>query len=325
VTNGGSPVRLDFQSILVTGAGGFVGSYLLPQLRAAIADGARITACVREADRTLDGVTTAQVDIGRADEVNRLVETTRPDLLIHLAALASVGQSATATATTWQVNVGGTLNLATALRAHSPSCAVLFGSSVEVYGARFNDGVVDEQTQPAPLSPYARSKQAAEWVLGDVLSPDNRLIVARPCNHSGPGQTEDFVLPAFAAQIAAIESGRQPPVLRVGNLDAARDFLDVRDVVDAYLALLAAAPTLPARSTFNIASGQPQTIASMLDRLLALSDTPIEVERDPARLRPSDVPSTRIDAARLREATGWKPTRAIDAMIADLLASHRER
>lgn len=316
-------MRLDFRSILVTGAGGFVGSYLLPRLRAAIADDATITACVREKGRTLEGVTTAQVDIARADEVEQLVADTRPDLLIHLAALASVGQSATAAAMTWQVNVGGTLNLAAALRAQRPDCTVLFGSSVEVYGASFNHGVVDEDTPPAPLSPYARSKQAAEWVLGDVLSQSNQLIVARPCNHSGPGQTEDFVLPAFAAQIAAIEAGRQSPVMRVGNLDAARDFLDVRDVVDAYLALLAATSTLPSRAIFNIASGKPRTIASMLDRLMALSNTPIAVEQDSARLRPSDVPITRIDASRLRTTIGWRPARDIDGMIADLLASHR--
>ena len=254
-----------------------------------------------------------------------MIGDTQPDLVIHLAAMASVGQSLGATAVTWQVNVNGTLNLAAAIQAFQPKCTVLFGSSVEVYGESFNHGTVHEDTVPTPLSPYARSKRAGEWILGDVLSPNNRLIVARPCNHSGPGQTEDFVLPAFAAQIAAIERGTQPPVLRVGNLEAARDFLDVRDVVDAYITLIGHAERLPPRSVFNIASGQPRTIASMLDHMLTLTTAEIVIEQDPARMRPSEVPVTTIDATRLRAATGWAPVYDTDKMIEDLVASYREK
>jgi len=326
VSGGADGMPLPFRSVLVTGAGGFVGGYLLPALRTALGAEASITAVAREKGRTLvDADQTATVDILDADAIGQLIDDVQPDLVIHLAALASVGLSTGAAAATWRTNVGGTVNLAAAIRAHRPECTVLFGSSVEVYGSAFNDGIVDEDTLPAPASPYARSKRAAEWALADVLGPGNRLIVTRPCNHSGPGQTEDFVLPAFAAQVAAIEAGRQSSVLRVGNLEAARDFLDVHDVVDAYLALLASADALPSRSTFNIASGEPQTIAAMLDRLMAMTDTAITVEQDPARMRPSDVPATRIDATRLRELTGWRPRRDLGAMVGSLLDDFRGR
>ena len=171
----------------------------------------------------------------------------------------------------------------------------------------------------ASASAYARSKAAAEAMLGDALAPTNRLIVARAFNHTGRGQDERFVLPSFAGQIARIEAGRQAPEMRVGNLEAARDFLDVRDVCEAYRALLVTAPGLPMRSVFNVCSGTPRRIADLLETLRGMSRTPVAIRLDEARLRPSDVPVATGANARLRDATGWAPTRPIEKTLRDLL------
>ena len=153
----------------------------------------------------------------------------------------------------------------------------LFASSVSVYGASLNDGLIDETAAPRPLDAYGRSKLAAEGALADMLAPSSRLVIARPVNHSGPRQSEKhFVLSSFAAQIAAIEAGRGEPELRVGDLSKARDFLDVRDVVEAYRALIAKAPEMPRVGIFNIASGEPHTIGDLLDRLRGRATRPFE-------------------------------------------------
>jgi GDP-4-dehydro-6-deoxy-D-mannose reductase len=305
---------LPYRSVLITGASGFVGGHLLKALRARLSP----EAAVHRADRT----GSRPVDILDADALRAFVADARPDLVFHLAAQASVGQSASAGADTWRVNLCGTVNLAEAIAAEAPTATVAFASSSEVYGAAFNSGTMDEDATPIPQSPYARSKLAAEWAIRDALSPENRLLVFRPTNHSGPGQDTRFVLPAFAEQIAAIEAGRQPPVIKVGSLTAERDFLDVRDVVEAYLDAVAA-PATAAHETFNIASGRLVPVGRLLDELLAMTTADIAVEQDPARLRPSDIPRAAVDATRLRSRTGWSPRRSLRQMIADVLDDRR--
>jgi GDP-4-dehydro-6-deoxy-D-mannose reductase len=156
-------------------------------------------------------------------------------------------------------------------------------------------------------------------MLADVLARDCRLIIARPFNHTGPGQDKRFALPAFAAQIAAIEEGRQEPRVEVGNLSVERDFLDVRDVTEAYMLLVAAAAKLPSRSVFNIASGTSRSLSSLLDHLRQRSRRGFDVIVDPSRLRPADVPRAAGDASRLRELTGWRPRRPIEETLLSLL------
>ena len=163
---------------------------------------------------------------------------------------------------------------------------------------------------------------AAEGALADVLAPQSRLVVARPVNHSGPRQSEKhFVLASFAAQIAAIESGRAPPGLRVGDLTKARDFLDIRDVVAAYRALIARARAFGRVSCFNIASGAPQTIGDLLERLRSKSTRPFEIEVESRLLRPSavDLPVVALDAGKLRAATAWRLVHSTDDMLESLL------
>lgn len=307
---------LPYRSVLITGAGGFVGRYLVPTLRERLAPDARIVAPGRQADGT------SRLDLNDAVAVEALVADLRPDLVVHLAAQSSVGASMGGAAETWQTNVSGTLNLARAVATSVPTATFAFASSSEVYGAAFNTGPVTEATVPLPMSPYARTKRAGEELLADVLAPTNRLFVFRPGNHSGAGQDTRFVLPAFADQIARIEAGLIPPVVKVGSLTAMRDFLDVRDVVDAYCALLGLVdPAM--RETVNIAYGEVRPISDILDELMATARGAVCVEQDADRLRPSDVPSARINAARLRERTGWRPRHALSDTIAAVLDERR--
>jgi GDP-4-dehydro-6-deoxy-D-mannose reductase len=318
---------LPFARILLTGAHGFVGRRLAPELASRLHPGARLVLATRSPDDAgcdPGGSERIAFDLNDPAGVHQAIGSLRPDLVVHLAAQSSVGHSARAAADTWSSNLCGSLALARALAETAPDCTLLFVSSVEVYGLTFNEGPVTERSPLRPYSVYARSKAAAEAMFADVLPAEARLIVARPSNHSGLDQGEAFVIPAFAAQIARIEQGASP-VIRVGNLDAERDFLDVRDVVCAYLALLERAETLPMRSTFNIASGHTVQIGSILDRLRGLCTVGTSVEQDPQRMRASEVERTAIDATALARAVGWAPRHSLDDMLPLILDKHRSR
>ena len=313
-----------FERILLTGGAGFVGSYLAPLLAADYPRARRALLTLNDTPAPVDAAWTPIAgDLLDAGAIDEIVASLRPDLVVHLAGQASIGRALDAAEQTWRANFFGSFNLASALARHAPETLALFASSVSVYGASLNDGVAAEDAPPRPLDAYGRSKIAAEGALADVLGPRSRLVIARPVNHSGPRQSEkSFVLSSFAAQIAAIEAGRKQPELRVGDLSKARDFLDVRDVVAAYRALIAKAPELPDRvSVFNIASGQPHTIGDLLDRLRARATRPFETHVDPALLRPSavDIPTIACDATKLRETTGWRQRHTIDDMLQSLL------
>ena len=147
----------------------------------------------------------------------------------------------------------------------------------------------------------------------------------RAFNHTGPGQREDYVLPSFAGQIARIEAGLQPPVLICGNLEVSRDFLDVRDVVAAYVSLIASAPHLPRRFTCNVATGAARRLADIVEILRGLAQARFSIEIDPARLRPSDIPLAAGRADRLRDATGWAPTIPLEKTLLALMEDARRR
>ena len=310
-------------AILLTGASGFVGQRIAPRLAAAAPPGARLVALCR--GMAPDGWTAATADIADADAIADLIAHERPRVVVHLAAQSSIGAAVGAGAATWQVNALGAFALARACALHAPEAVVLFASSGEVYGDSFLAGPVDEDAPPRPKNSYARSKVAAEGMFADILAPTNRLLIARAFNHTGAGQDTRFVLPSFAQQIAAIEAGNQPPVMQVGNLDAARDFLDVEDVCDAYLALLANTDRLPAQAIFNVASGRAYRIGDLLLRLRDLSGTRFEITIDPTRLRPSEIPTAVGRNDRLAEATGWAAKRSIDALLSELLGAARRR
>ena len=311
--------------ILVTGAAGFVGRHVMAALWADLRAGEALLGAGRGGEglphpdfRALELTDRAAVRACLADFA--------PTHILHLAALSSVGQAAQAAAETWQANVGGLLNLAEAVAAVAPGATLVFASSGEVYGRAFLSGAaLDETAAPQPMNSYARSKWAGEQVLQDILGTGpGRLIVLRPFNHTGPGQDERFVVASFAGQIARIEAGLVPPRLEVGNLSARREFLDVRDVVAAYLAVLAAGD-VPSGSVFNVASGTPRTIASVLEDLRALARVPFEVVVAPDRLRPSEIAVAAGDAGRLRAATGWAPEIPWRETLVSVLEDARRR
>ena len=158
-----------------------------------------------------------------------------------------------------------------------------------------------------------------------MLGPRNRLVTLRPFNHSGPGQDERFVLASFAAQIARIEAAQQPPKLLVGNLDVERDFLDVRDVVDAYLLVIEGAPRLPLRAVYNVASSKPRRIGDLLNLMIAAAKCTIEIEFDPNRQRVSEIKSAVGLCLPLRNTFGWVPKRSLEELVLTLLEFWRKQ
>ncbi len=315
-----------FERILLTGGGGFVGAHVAAALASAYPGAYRVMLMRPGENGGRPDYSAAVCDLTDEAAIDRLVADILPDLVVHLAGQASIGHSANAPEETWRVNFHGTFGLGAAIGRHAPEAVMLFASTATAYGASFLDGAATEETPLRPLDVYSRSKAAAESALPDVLGPRARLIVARPVNHSGPGQrSQHFVLSSFAAQIAAIEAGRVEPRLEVGDLSKARDFLDVRDVVDGYMRLIAHAPDLPNRSVFNIGSGEAHSISSLLDILRGMARRPFEVAVDPKRLRPAaiDLASVRCDASKLRAATGWRPRHTMTDMLGALLDQWR--
>jgi GDP-4-dehydro-6-deoxy-D-mannose reductase len=289
--------------ILITGAGGFAGTHLQAALAARSAEIHAFRGDVRDA---------AALEIA--------LRAHAPTAIVHLAALSSVAGSWSAERETWDVNVGGTLNVVLATAAVAPDARILVVSSAEVYGCTSADEPPLRETHAvAPRSPYGRSKAAAEVA---CLRSDLDITVVRPFPHIGPRQDTRFAVASFADQIARIEAGEAPPTLRVGDLSAVRDYLDVRCVVDAYVRLLAADD--PPR-VVNVASGVGTPLNDVVARLTALARRPIEVEVDQARLRPSDIPRLIGDPSLLREKTGWAPIRALDDTLRDVLDDARTR
>jgi GDP-4-dehydro-6-deoxy-D-mannose reductase len=310
--------------ILMTGASGFVGRRLAPALRAAYPAAAFAAIAQSPPDASSDW-TTFCVDLAEADAINEAVRSWRPDLVVHLAAQSSVGEENEFVESTWRTNCVGALNLACAIARSVRESMVFNVSTGEVYGSSFLNGPATETTPLSPRSVYARSKAAAETIFEDVLPVESRLVTVRPLNHTGAGQDERFVLPSFAAQIARIEAGLVAPKLQVGNLGVERDFLDVRDVVDAYLLILAGAEALPRRAVLNVASGQPRRIGDLLDVMMSASTRQFDVEIDPTRRRSTEIPRIVGDASAVRRHFGWAPNHSVDELVVELLTYWRER
>ena len=249
----------------------------------------------------------------------------QPDACIHLAAISSVPAAKRDPESTWRVNLHGTLNIARAVLEHAPGCHLLFASSAEIYGGSFREGQpLDESALLAPMNSYAATKAAADLALGSMASEGLRVVRLRLFNHTGPGQSEAFVVPAFARQIARIEAGHQLPRIHVGALDSRRDFLDVRDVGSAYVACLRVAPELLPGTIVNIASGIPRKIGDILDELMDIAGVHPEIVIDGARLRSSEIISASGDSARARQLLGWTPKTPWTQTLADVLADWRK-
>jgi GDP-4-dehydro-6-deoxy-D-mannose reductase len=291
--------------VVVTGAGGFVGRHLVRELASRGADAI--------------GVDRAEADVCDAGAVADLVARARPDAVVHLAAQSRAARSFADPAETLSVNVLGTLAVLEAVRRNAPHARLVVASSAEVYGAPPEGALPVAETAPlAPVNPYGASKVAQETVaLQYHRAYGLDVVVARAFNAVGPGQSTDFALPSFASQLAAIARGEAPAVLRVGNLDAERDFVDVRDVARAY-ALLVERGAEP--GTYNICTGVAVSIRQALDLLVAASGLDVRVEVDAARMRPADAPRLVGDPRRLASATGWRPELRLVRSLADLYA-----
>ncbi|MBW3096876.1 NAD-dependent epimerase/dehydratase family protein [Pseudohoeflea coraliihabitans] len=316
------------RKILITGASGFVGRHVRTALETMPGDAEILDLNAAEAG---DGP-----DIADQAAVEAAIARLQPDAVIHLAAVALPAEARDAPARAWAVNFQGTLNIAAALRAHCPQARLIFAGSSESYGAAFalNEGPTDELTPLMPQSVYAATKACADIALGQLAAEGFDCIRFRPFNHSGPGQAPLYVVADFARQIAEIEAERRAPVIRVGNLDAERDFLDVRDVARAYaLAAMAGAPQpskppaqpLPHSTAYNLASGRAVRIGAILDALIGMSRVSISIETDPDRLRPADIPRTIGDAGRAAAAFGWRAEIALNTTLADVLDDQRRQ
>jgi GDP-4-dehydro-6-deoxy-D-mannose reductase len=263
-------------------------------------------------------------DLRGRDNVQSLVEETKPDCIFHLAAQSFVPSSFADPWDTLENNILSELNLLEAVRRSGRDVRFLVVGSNEEYGAPEPGELPQTEQNPLrPNNPYAVSKVGQDFLgLQYHLAYGLQVVRVRPFNHTGPGQSPRFVVPAFASQIARIEVGLQEPVMRVGNLDAARDFVDVRDIVRAYhLAVTRGEPG----DVYNLASGLPQSIKALLETLLSYSETAIRVERDPERYRPVDVPVVYGSAEKFYRRTGWEPQIPFEQTLRDTLAYWREQ
>lgn len=262
------------------------------------------------------------VELLDAEAVRSLVRDTRPDCIYHLAGQASVALSWTDPVGTFAANVETTILLFEAVLAAGIDPVVLVVGSNEMFGAaRPEEQPIGEDAPFRPANPYATSKVAQDYLAFQyAVSHHLRTIRVRPFMHIGPGQRPDFAIASFARQIAAIEAGEQEPVLRVGNLDSARDITDVRDIVRGYRLLVAGGTPGEA---YNIGRGSAARIGDLLDLLLEMATRPIRVEVDPERLRPSDTPVIVCDTRKIQQQVGWQPRIDLPTTLHDTLAFWR--
>lgn len=301
-------------AVLVTGATGFVGRHLVERL---VLDGP-VVACARSVPvppLQVPGCFSQQLDLLDRERVRHVMGTLRPSVVYHCAGFPHVAESWTNRVAPLRANVLATHYLLDALGRADMSCRVVVTGSAAVYAP--SRVALSEDDPVAPDSPYASSKLAQEQLALHAGREDGLdVIVARSFNHTGPRQAPSFFVPSVARQIALIEAGLHPPVVRVGNLDARRDISDVRDVVEAYVTL---ARSGSPGTIYNVASGEEHSMRSVLDALLGLSRVEVAVATDPDRLRPHDIPCQIGDATRLRLTTGWRPRISFEQCLSDLL------
>jgi len=315
--------------VLITGITGFAGSHLAEYI---LARQPRVKVCGlmrwrSRMDNILairDKVELCEGDIKDIVSLQKCLAEIRPDYVFHLAAQSFVPASWRLPAETFAINAIGQVNLFEALLGLKLNPKIQVAGSSEEYGHVNSDEVPMKETNPLrPLSPYAVSKVAQDLLGYQYFQSYGLPIVrTRGFNHTGPRRGEVFVTSTFAKQIAEVETKKREPVIHVGNLEAKRDFTDVRDIVRAYwLSLEKGQPG----EVYNIGTGRAITMKEVLDRLLALSKVKVRVEVDPARLRPSDVPILEPDCSKFVKLTGWKPEIPFDQTLRDLLDYWRER
>jgi len=315
--------------ILITGINGFAGSHLAEyvidhQLGEVFGSIRGKNANLDNLESVLGRVTLVQCDITDFHATVQMLSETRPDFIFHLAAQSYVPSSWRAPIETMNTNVMGTLNLFEAIRQLNLDPVIQIAGSSEEYGmVEESELPVKETNQLRPLSPYGVSKAAMD-LMGYQFNRSYRMriIRTRGFNHTGPRRGSVFVTSNWCKQVADIEAGVQEPVILVGNLEARRDFTDVRDMVRGYW--LATQKCTPGE-VYNICSGQSIRTGEVLEKILARSGVKVEIKNDPSRLRPSDVMILQGDYSKFHAATGWKPLIPFDQTLDELLAYWRSR
>jgi len=312
--------------ILITGAGGFVGTYLIRQLQ-------------KKTDNEIYGaVYKSTSDISSLLPQNHILEgdltdfavaeshlqTVQPDIIYHLAALSVVGNSFANAIKVINTNTNLSFNLFEAARLIVPKARIINICSANVYGAVLDSSrPLTESTPFRPLNPYSVSKINQEMLgLEYHLTYGSDVIALRPFNHTGIGQTTDFLIPRLAQQFAAIEKGQLAPTIEIGNLDSIRDFSDVRDMVSAYVL---AAESCLAGEAYNIGSGKGYKVSQVIDIFQSLSQAKVEIKVKKDLVRSADVPALIADFTKFKEATGYFPVISLERTISDILDFYRQQ
>ncbi len=305
--------------ILITGGTGFVGNHLIAHLK----DGNSRIAVLSSGGSSarVSGVDYYEADIRDANVVQSIVREVRPEKIFHLAGISDVASSWKDPRLTFEVNVLGTLNLFEAAMSLPRPPRILNVSTAQVYAPA--SGGLSEESRIAPDNPYAASKAMAELLRVPYLKcATGGIVTARSFNHTGPGQSDKFVLSSIARQFAEIQAGDRSPKLIVGNIDVERDFTDVRDVVEAYCLLLEKGR---AGEIYNVCSGSAVRLADIIKIFESVSGTKVELEKDPARIRPNEAATVSGSAEKIQVDAGWRPRIPLKQTISDLLEYWRLR
>lgn len=303
--------------ILITGGTGFVGPHLVRFLKSS---GTKLTVLSSgEARAKEPGVDYRCSDIRNAEEIRAVIRDTSPDHIYHLAGISSVPVSWRDPRLTLETNVIGSYNVFDAAMGLPTPPKILNVSTSQVYAP--DEVALTETSRISPANPYAASKAMAELLAVQYQrSTQGGVITARAFNHTGPGQATTFALPSFARQLAEMEAGLRPPVLKVGNIQVRRDFTDVRDVIVAYSLLLEKGAV---GEVYNVCSGRAVLLADIVKNLQKHCRVAIRIEIDSVRIRTDDVPVVVGDASKLRSATGWSATVPLERTMNELLAYWR--
>jgi len=297
------------KTVLVTGSEGFVGSHLikaLDRLKYEV-----VPACLPQLLPKKGKY--VPLDVLNLDLAIEVFKQHDPDIVFHLAAVSSVAKSFRDRPTAYSTNIAGTANLLEATKSLKKNPRFFFVSTCEVYGGG------EHLSEDAPIilkNPYAVSKYSAELICNDYQRDGLDCVIIRPFTHTGPGQAESFVLPTVAKQVSEIEKGKRAPLIELGNVEAKREFLNVKDIVSAYgLAI----EKCTGEETYNIAGGKGYTISDVVSIFAALSKKTFDLKVNPTKMRKNDIPVLLGDGEKFAHLTGWSPKVKIEKTVEDLL------
>jgi GDP-4-dehydro-6-deoxy-D-mannose reductase len=312
--------------VLIVGAAGFVGSHLIGYLSLKNNLDVYATKLYNEeiSNSKLAPSNIINLDILNKEQVEKTLEMVKPDYIIHLAAQSSVSLSWKEPALTYNVNIVGTVNLLESIKKQQLNSRVLIVGSAEEYGViEETDLPINESLEIKPINPYAVSKVAQELAAKVYVNAHNMdIVMVRAFNHIGSGQSPVFAISDFAKQIAEIEKGLREPVIFVGNLDVKRDFSDVRDIIRGYWMLLQSGIK---GQIYNIGSGKSYLISELLNKLVEMSETTIQVKVDHNKFRPADIKELRADISKIRQHVSWEPQVDITTSLQDILSYWRTK